>query len=378
MEGSCSLRTHSSTRRVPRFSTEEQRKEPLQRYPDTRRTSSCDEISLLTADKTITMTPRRKESDSDADSSGKTSPDVSGADTFPCKAFQVIQYCEMNDPNVACWSRDGLYFLVKDTGVFSSSHLPRYFKHSNFQSFNRQLNIYGFRTVKEHDNRDGSFAFRHPFFQRERYDMLSKITRANKKQGGSNNDRFDEMQQQMDIMSDKLDLLISLVKANNGSSPGESLVNTSRIPLGAKRRRSDLDDSGLSQVSDKTALTNSESSSSSESSRKASLSLFAEADERGAEEQDALERPRESTQQELKEIRQNATSPQQEQEDSDFKMFIDEILGEGEDGDTVSNLGRQAILQTRATNMVWSRRRKYGTVLPSKAATIYSWRLTPS
>ncbi len=146
----------------------------------------------------------------------------------------------MNDPNVACWSDDGSYFVVKDTGVFSSSHLPRYFKHSNFQSFNRQLNTYGFRTVKEHDNRDGSFAFRHPFFQRERLDLLPNITntRSNKKRSGSYNDRFDEMQQQMDVMSDKLDLLISLVKANNGLSRAEA-PNTSGIvpPLGGKRRR---------------------------------------------------------------------------------------------------------------------------------------------
>ena len=162
----------------------------------------------------FTMAPRRKESSSDADSSGKTSPVVSAADTFPCKAFQVIQYCEKNDPNVASWSHDGSYFVVKDTAVFSSSHLPRYFKHSNFQSFNRQLNIYGFRTVKEHDNSDGSVAFRHQFFQRERRDLLSNIKRA-KKQSGSYNDRFDEMQQQMDGLSEKLDLLISLVTANN-------------------------------------------------------------------------------------------------------------------------------------------------------------------
>jgi osomolarity two-component system response regulator SKN7 len=85
---------------------------------------------------------------------------VSAADTFPCKAFQVIQYYETHDPDVASWTHDGLYFLVKDTAAFSSSHLPRYFKHSNFESFIRQLNTYGFDTVKEHDSSDGSVAFR--------------------------------------------------------------------------------------------------------------------------------------------------------------------------------------------------------------------------
>ncbi len=294
------------------------------------------------------MTPRRtsnKDNSSDADSSGKTSPDLSGADTFPCKAFQVIQYCELNDPNIACWSRDGLYFMVKDTAVFSSSHLPRYFKHSNLQSFVRQLNIYGFRTVKEHDNSDGSVAFRHRFFQRERHDLLSNIKRANKKQNGSYNDRFDEMQQQMDVLSEKLDLLISLVTANNGLSPAESLVNTSHIPpFGAKRPRRDPEDSGLhvSQVCDTTVSTKAESfhSSSSGSSAKASLPTFS-AEEK---EQDALEGLGESIQ-DLDEIHQNAAILMDG--DEDFKMMIDDVLGErGEESDGVSDLGRQDSLQS--------------------------------
>jgi hypothetical protein len=53
-----------------------------------------------------TMALRRKESSSsrDADWWGK----VSAVDTFPCKAFQVIQYCATHDPDVASWSRDGV------------------------------------------------------------------------------------------------------------------------------------------------------------------------------------------------------------------------------------------------------------------------------
>jgi hypothetical protein len=90
--------------------------------------------------------------------------------------------------------------LVKDFAAFSSSHLPRYVKHSNFQSFIRQLNTSCFHTVKEHASSDASVAFRRRFFERQRRDVLSNVKRA-KKQGGNYNHRFDVMQQQIKLMS---------------------------------------------------------------------------------------------------------------------------------------------------------------------------------
>jgi hypothetical protein len=293
------------------------------------------------------MAPRRaKESSSDGDSSGKASPDMSVADTFPCKAFQVIQYCENHDPDVACWNRDGSYFLVKDTAAFSASHLPRYFRHSNLQSFIRQLNIYGFRTVKDHDNSDGSVAFHHRFFKRDRRNLLSNITRTKKQSAGSYNDRFDEMQQQMDALSDKLDLLISLVTAKSLGSPGDAIVGSEGIPLG-KRRRKDPAGGELSHVSEITSSTRAESfhSRSSEASRKTVLSTLSETKE-DTEDQDSLEGLKKSSQ-DLDEIYQNAAVLKES--DDDFKMFIDEILGGDEEADTVSQLQRQDIV--RSTNV---------------------------
>lgn len=67
------------------------------------------------------------------------------------------------------------------------------------------------------------FVFRHRFFERQRRDLLANIKRA-KKRGGNYNHRFDEMQQQIDALSDKLDLLITLVTANNMMSPGDAIV----------------------------------------------------------------------------------------------------------------------------------------------------------
>ena len=52
------------------------------------------------------------------------------------------------DPEIATWSPQGDNFVVKNVEKFSAVVLPQYFKHSNFSSFARQLNFYGFRKVK--------------------------------------------------------------------------------------------------------------------------------------------------------------------------------------------------------------------------------------
>jgi hypothetical protein len=180
-----------------------------------------------------------------ASSSDRVSPVCIMADNFPSKAFLVIEYCDSNDSAVACWSDDGQKFIVKDMSKFAASHLPRYFKHSNFQSFVRQLNLYGFHTVRQDSKSDGVVVFCHDDFRRGRQDLLTNITRSKKDKTNhkhekrkenfpSFNNRFDDLQQQMDLMLQKLDLIISLMPAKRSEYP-ENYPTT----LGGKRRRQD-------------------------------------------------------------------------------------------------------------------------------------------
>lgn len=68
-----------------------------------------------------------------------------GPPPFLTKIFDMVDD-QTIDPIVS-WSRGGHSFVVWDPHAFSTNLLPRYFKHSNFSSFVRQLNTYGFRKI---------------------------------------------------------------------------------------------------------------------------------------------------------------------------------------------------------------------------------------
>ncbi|GMM28166.1 kinase-regulated stress-responsive transcription factor [Martiniozyma asiatica (nom. inval.)] len=94
---------------------------------------------------------------------------------FANKLFLLLQ-----DPtffDVVCWSVNGDSFIIKDMPQFSATVLPKYFKHSNFSSFVRQLNKYDFHKVKQNDKKSSAWEFQHPFFNRNHPESLENIKR---------------------------------------------------------------------------------------------------------------------------------------------------------------------------------------------------------
>lgn len=102
--------------------------------------------------------------------------------------FVTKIWAMVNDPansQYISWSPDGLSFQVFHREQFMRTILPRYFKHGNFASFVRQLNMYGWHKVQDVNN--GSLAkddlsdevlkFENPDFIRGREDLLERIVR---------------------------------------------------------------------------------------------------------------------------------------------------------------------------------------------------------
>lgn len=79
---------------------------------------------------------------------------------FVQKTYDIFMSGEHG--NCCCWNQQGTSIIIKDIHYFSQYVLPKYFKHSNFQSFVRQLNMYDWHKVVQ-DPSNGEF--KHPYFQ---------------------------------------------------------------------------------------------------------------------------------------------------------------------------------------------------------------------
>ncbi len=95
-------------------------------------------------------------------------------------AFLTKSYEILNDPEnfkVIRWNMEGDAFIVRKPNDFAEQILPKYFKHSNYASFVRQLNMYDFHKAKEKNNEQ---SFSHPLFRRAQKELLKDIKRKTK------------------------------------------------------------------------------------------------------------------------------------------------------------------------------------------------------
>ncbi|KAF1325833.1 Heat shock factor protein 2, partial [Globisporangium splendens] len=82
------------------------------------------------------------------------------------------------DQSILSWSHDGSYFQIFSTKRLEDTVLPKYFKHSKFASFQRQLNNFGFRKWTKTQSSVCTFSH-HLFVQRHPSELVELIIEQN-------------------------------------------------------------------------------------------------------------------------------------------------------------------------------------------------------
>lgn len=100
--------------------------------------------------------------------------------SFVSKLYSMLEDNTIEE--MISWGPSGTTFSVANPAEFAKIVLPNWFKHSNWQSFVRQLNMYGFHKVNHTyqgtaDDEIQIWEFKHPNFRRGEVHLLSEIKR---------------------------------------------------------------------------------------------------------------------------------------------------------------------------------------------------------
>jgi len=140
---------------------------------------------------------------------------VGQVNEFITKTFDMIEYCHSKHQHIACWTEDGLQFIIKDTKLLESVVIPKYFNHNKSSSFFRQLNFYQFtkkNSSKKKIAAGGKFepsqyiVYEHRFFKRDEAELLPRIKRSTyRKRKGDFSKDIDQFQKDLNVMNQEID-----------------------------------------------------------------------------------------------------------------------------------------------------------------------------
>ena len=97
---------------------------------------------------------------------------------FLQKMYDIVQ--DTRNASLIKWDEpEGKSFTILDEKRFIEENIPLHFKHKNFNSFVRQLNMYDFHKVKTY--MQPTISFKHTYFRRNQRHLLAKIFRKSNK-----------------------------------------------------------------------------------------------------------------------------------------------------------------------------------------------------
>lgn len=102
---------------------------------------------------------------------------------FPQKLHMLLTAAELDEElaRSISWQVHGRAFIVHDRKLFVRDVLPKWFLQSRFESFQRQLNLYGFRRITAGPDRGACY---HELFLRQRPVLASRVERIRLKGKG--------------------------------------------------------------------------------------------------------------------------------------------------------------------------------------------------
>ena len=153
--------------------------------------------------------------------SHQSQPPQTSITAFLTKLWALVNDSSCDD--LIAWDSSGGSFHVFDQSRFAREILPRYFKHNNFASFIRQLNMYGFRKMStiEHGslkNEHDDIEFAHPNFIRGHDTLLELIKR-----------RAPDSQQKFHIQTTKTELPPQPSSSSTSSLSAATLSSSSAV-----------------------------------------------------------------------------------------------------------------------------------------------------
>ena len=118
---------------------------------------------------------KRKRSDDNNTGNGTQENKKEDSPNFLLKLYKILETPEYQ--NIIHWSDNGKYFIVQNLHDFTENILNKYYKHNNYSSFVRQLNMYDFHKIR---NKDNFIVYEHSMFCKNGKNLIGQIKRKNK------------------------------------------------------------------------------------------------------------------------------------------------------------------------------------------------------